>query len=143
MLHRNLVAVLVACFVMVGLTRLVQAEDKAADATGTWKWSTQGRNGQAMEFTAKLKQDGDKLTGTVTGYQNTETEIKEGSVKDGNVSFTTSRTFNDQTITTKYTGKIEGDTIKGKSSSTGRNGQPRERDWEAKRGEASTTQPAA
>ena len=42
------------------------------------------------------------------------------------------REFNGNKFTTKYAGKISGDTIKGKAESE-RDGQARSRDWEAKR----------
>jgi hypothetical protein len=106
------------------------ADDKKADATGTWKWTMQGRQGgQAREVSLKLKQDGEKLTGTMGGGQN-ETEIKDGKIdKDGTLSFSVTRKRQDNEVTTKYSGKVEGDTIKGKIE--GPQGQPR--DWEAKR----------
>ena len=105
----------------------------AADATGTWKWTTQGRQGgQGREVSLKLKQDGEKLTGSLGGGQN-ETEIKDGKIdKDGNLSFAVTRKRGDNEFTTKYSGKLDGDTIKGKSESE-RDGQVNSRDWEAKR----------
>src|SRR5262245_59791 len=55
-------------FVFVGLI----GATIAADATGTWKW-TATRGGQSIEATAKLKQEGEKLTGVYVGGQsNTE-----------------------------------------------------------------------
>ena len=42
------------------------------------------------------------------------------------------RELNGNTMLSKYTGKLSGDTIKGKMS-VDRNGQTMERDWEAKR----------
>jgi hypothetical protein len=108
----------------------------AADATGTWKWSTPGRNnGAARETTLKLKQDGEKLTGTISmgGANAKDTEITEGKIKDGELSFKVVRKGrNDAEITSTYTGKLDGDTIKGKSE-TNFNGTPRSRDFEAKR----------
>ena len=105
----------------------------AADATGTWKWTTQGRQGgQGREVSLKLKQDGDKLTGELGGGQN-QTEIKDGKIdKDGNLSFAVTRKRGDNEFTTKYSGKLDGDTIKGKMENE-RNGQTQSRDWEAKR----------
>ncbi len=52
----------------------------AADATGTWKWSVE-RNGNTFETSLKLKQDGEKLTGTISGRQGNETAIEDGKVK--------------------------------------------------------------
>ena len=128
-----------ALFVVLCLSAAVRADDKkddkkAGDATGTWKWTMTTQNGEQRESTLKLKQDGEKLTGALMGRNNQETEISEGKVKDGQVSFKVTRKFNDREVTTSYTGKLEGDTIKGKTESPGRDGgAPRTRDWEAKR----------
>lgn len=111
---------------------IARGEDKAADATGTWKWSFTTQNGQTRETTLKLKQDGDKLTGTITGRNNQENKIEDGMVKDGEVSFKVTREFNGNTFVIKYHGKLSGDSIKGKSEFE-RNGETQSRDWEAKR----------
>ena len=108
-------------------------EKKAANVTGTWTW-TMKRNDQEITQTLKLKQDGAKVTGTITGRQGNETEIAEGKVDGGDVSFQVTREFNGNSFTIKYKGKVEGDTIKGKTS-VERDGQTMERDWEAKREE--------
>jgi len=104
----------------------------AADASGTWKW-TASRGGQSIEATAKLKQEGDKLTGVYVGGQsNTESAIENGSVKGDTISFTVTRERNGQKRTTKYTGTLKDDTITGKSESE-RDGQTQSTDWVAKR----------
>lgn len=108
-----------------------RADDKAP-AAGTWKWTFTRQNGDTVENTLKLKQDGDKLTGTFIGGQGNETEIKDGKIKDGDVSFTVSFDRNGQTFTVKYSGKLSGDSIKGKTA-VEINGETRMRDWEAKR----------
>ncbi|HEY7091210.1 MAG TPA: hypothetical protein VH518_24145 [Tepidisphaeraceae bacterium] len=98
--------------VVTGL--VVHAQDKSGNATGTWSWSqTFGQN--QIDITLKLKQDGEKLTGTITGFQGQENEIKDGMVKDGKVTFKVVREFNGQTNTTNYTGTLSGDSLKGKS----------------------------
>lgn len=110
---------------------------QAADATGTWSWTRPGRNGGAeQKVTLKLKADGEKLTGTLSSPgrdgQATETAIADGKVKGDEVSFTVTREFNNNKMVSKYSGKVNADTIKGKIESE-RNGQPQSRDWEAKR----------
>lgn len=89
-------------------------------------------NDQMRDMTLKLKLEGDKLTGTMLGRNNTETAIEDASFKDGEVAFSVTRERNGQKFTTKYKGKLDGDTIKGKSESM-RDGQAMSRDWEAKR----------
>jgi hypothetical protein len=103
----------------------------AACPNGTWKWSTTF-NGQTRETTLKLKLEGDKLTGAVVGRNGQETAIQEGKCKDCEVSFTVVRERNGQKMISKFTGKLSGDTIKGKRESQ-RDGQTQSRDWEAKR----------
>ena len=115
---------------LAGSVGALRADDKA-NPTGTWKWTVM-RNNQSRETTLKLKLDGDKLTGAMVGQNGQETPIEDGQFKDGEVSFKVTRERQGNKITTKYTGKVSGDTIKGKIESE-RNGQPQSRDWEAKR----------
>ncbi len=103
----------------------------ADDATGTWKWSST-REDKTIESSAKLKVEGDKLTGVYIGRNNMETAITNGSFKDNTVKFDVPLEFNGNKFTIKYSGTLSGDTIKGKTSFD-RDGQSQERDWEAKR----------
>jgi len=125
-------------FAMPAFVRADDADkDSKAKVDGTWKWSFTTQDGQTRESTAKLKQEGDKVTGTVSGRQGNDTEIKDGKLdKEGNLTFTVTREFNGNTMTAKYHGKVEGDTIKGKIETKRGDGESRERDWEAKRAKA-------
>ncbi len=105
---------------------------RAADPTGTWKWTFQTQNGQTIESSAKLKLEGDKLSGTFIGRGGTEVAIRAAKLDQDQISFTVVRERNGQAMTSKYSGKIAGDTIKGKIE-TERDGQTRSRDWDAKR----------
>lgn len=126
---KTVLAVAVGLFVC-GLSSLAIAAD---GPTGTWKWEFK-RGDQTREVTLKLKLEGDKLTGSMPGRNNTETAIENGSFKDGVVSFSVTREFNGNKRTTKYSGKLDGDTIKGETESPGRDGGDAvKRPWEAKR----------
>ena len=103
----------------------------AADVNGTWKWSVE-RNGQTFETTLKIKKEGDKLTGTISGRNNTETPIEDVKCEGDKLSFTVTREFNGNKFVMKYSGDVKDDTIKGKTEME-RNGQTQSRDWEAKR----------
>jgi hypothetical protein len=114
----------------------------AADASpaGTWKWMQAGRQGGAgSERKIKIENKDGKLTGAMLPYESPmgampETPLKDLTVKDGVVSFGVVRDFGGQSVTIKYQGKLEGDTIKGSSEFPGFNGgEPRKSDWEAKR----------
>ena len=125
-----------ACVLLIGST---QAQDqKKADPTGTWTWNFPGRDGgEGREVTLKLKQENGNLTGAISsprrGGETTETKISEGKVNGNQISFAITREFNGNSFTQKYSGKVEGDTITGKISFTGRDGETRDRDWVAKR----------
>lgn len=115
---------------LVGLVGAAVAADDKADPTGTWTWTTKFGK-QEREMTLKLKRAGEKLTGTITGGKG-ETKIEDGTFKNGEVKFTVTREVMDQKFTTKYDGKLTGDTIKGTvKGSFG--GKDFEREWEAKR----------
>src|SRR5262245_44341626 len=91
---------LVVMSLLLALASVAGAQDKPT-ATGTWKWSQAGRQGgNPVEWTMKLKQEGDKLTGTVMGTfggNPVETAISDGTVKDGEVKFNVVREGQDGT----------------------------------------------
>lgn len=119
---------------LVGFSSVSRAEDKKADPNGTWKWTvTRGDN--KIDMTLKLKLDKDKLTGTLKGggQNSTETEIADATFKDGEVAFSVTRERNGTKRTTKYKGKVDGDSIKGKTEYKNQNGEDQSRDWDAKR----------
>jgi hypothetical protein len=88
-------------------------------------------------MTLKLKLEGEKVTGTLTtpgrqGGDPTETKIEDGKIKGDEVSFSVTREFNGNKMTSKYNGKVTADSIKGKTEFE-RNGETQSRDWEAKK----------
>jgi len=104
----------------------------AADISGSWKWTTQGRNGP-QEVTSTLAVKDGVLTGTVSG-RNGDAPIGDASLKDGHVAFTVTREFNGNKIVIKYEGKFEGDTITGTIVRPGRDGDaPVTLEWKAAR----------
>jgi len=132
----SLVKVSLCAILALGFVAQIQAQDKKAD--GTYSWTMQGRQGgPERKITLKLKTEGDKLTGAVSSPgrdgNTMETKIEEGKVKGEEISFSVVREFNGNKMTSKYSGKLTADGIKGKIESTGRDGEVRSRDWEAKR----------
>ena len=135
-LPRKLFAALLAacCFTVAAF-----AADSASP-TGTWKWAQPGRDGgQSYERKIQLEFKDGKLTGKMLAGEGPmgampEAPIKDGVFKDGVVAFAVTREFNGQSFTIKYSGKLEGDTIKGSSEFPGFNGgEPTKRDWAASR----------
>jgi hypothetical protein len=116
-----------------------QAADKKANPAGTWTWSVPGRNGgEARTVTLKLKTEGDKVTGKISGMGRpggnapADTEITDGKLSGDEISFKVTREFNNNKFVQNYKGKVDGDAIKGKVEFE-RNGETQSRDWEAKR----------
>ncbi|HXS14062.1 MAG TPA: hypothetical protein VN734_15280 [Acidobacteriaceae bacterium] len=80
----------------------------ATGMTGTWIGQMQTPDGNSFSLTFVFKQDGAKLTGTVTGPQGDPLTIDKGTVDGDKFSFNVS--FNGTTIT--HTGTLTGDEIK-------------------------------
>lgn len=109
----------------------------ASDLTGKWTTTDMKMpDGTAFTLTFDFKQDGAKLTGTVTGPQGDPLAIDNGKVDGDKFSFTVS--FNGTTIT--HEGTIDGDQIK---MSTRSDGDMPAMQMTLKRGTADTAAPAA
>jgi hypothetical protein len=125
----------------LGTACLLTVAAFAADVspTGTWKWTAPGRNGgPGFDVTLKLDLKDGALTGTMVGMQGPQgaipdVAIGDASFKDGVVAFSVTREFNGNKRTTKYEGKLDGDTIKGSSERTNREGALQKTDWVATR----------
>lgn len=98
----------------------------AADINGAWKATMQGRDGQTMEQTFKLKSEGSTVTGSISGGMGGEAQIQDGKIEGDTVTFKVKREFNGNEMVIKYEGKISGDEIKFKSMREGSDRPPRE-----------------
>jgi hypothetical protein len=103
----------------------------AAAASGTWNTALILGDGNRIEGTLKLKQDGDKLTGATVRNEN-ETPIQDGKIAGDQITFTVIRERDGRKVTAKYKGKITGDTLKGKVESDW-SGDWQTLDWEGTR----------
>ena len=125
-IHRYLVAAIVAAV-------LTTSAAFAADPTGTWTWTRQGRDGQNVEVIAKLNFADGKLTGTVTGFQGAENPISDGKLEGDQLTFNVVVNFNGNSFTIAYQGKLDGDTITGTIKRPDRDGGTRTTEWKATR----------
>jgi hypothetical protein len=85
----------------------------ATDVTGTWTGEIKGPDGGAgFQVSFTFKQDGDKLTGSVTGAQGEPIAISDGKVVGDKISFKIA--FNGMTITHEgtFVAGADGDQIK-------------------------------
>ena len=70
----------------------------AADINGTWKYSFTTPDGQTRQGSMTLKADGDKVTGNVASARG-ESQIKEGTIKGDDLTFSVIRNFGGDDIT--------------------------------------------
>ena len=123
---------------VAGFVGTAGAQEKKADKadksnpTGTWKWKV-NFSGQESERVLKLKLEGDKLTGTISGGQGGDVKIEDGKYKDGEVTFKVQRERNGNKFTMHYSAKLSGDTLKGKTEIDRGEGEKMTFEFEAKR----------
>ena len=96
----------------------------AADITGKWTAQVPSRGGELRDTTFVFKQDGAKLTGTMTGPQG-DIPLQNGKVEGDTISFDTTLSFGGNEVKFLYKGAVSGDEIKFKREREG-SGQPRE-----------------
>jgi hypothetical protein len=91
-----------------------EAERAHEGAEGVWKWSTTIR-GRKYEARVRLAQDGERLTGWIPGAGRgpRRIHIKNGSIKNGEVSFEVERGAGANAVLSIYRGKQTGETING------------------------------
>ncbi len=101
----------------------------AADVSGKWTYEAPGRGGNpGRPTTITLKQDGNKLTGSVPGMGRggdtppPATEISNGKVDGDKISFEVKREFNGNAMVQKFEGTVAGDEIKFKITRDTQNG---------------------
>jgi hypothetical protein len=88
--------------------KMQQAAPAASSAVGKWEFTRETQQGTRTS-TLTIKPD---MTGTYTMRDN-ETPISNLKVNGNDVTFTITRTFNDQEFKMEFKGKVEGDTLKG------------------------------
>lgn len=108
----------------------------AGDPTGTWKFKGEGPNGRSVDASLTLKLENNQLSGHVDNRAGKE-DITNAKFADDQVTFTVVRTIGKrlrkQEFTVNYSGKLEGDTIKGTIETTGREKKPISIPWTAER----------
>jgi len=122
--------VLMLCGLAIARDARVAADAKA-DPVGTWKCEYEIGD-QKRTSTLTIKQEGDKVSGTMSWPNQKETELKDVKWKDGELSFSAVRELGDMKLNIQYKFTIDGDKLKGKGS-VENNGQTTDFDIEGKR----------
>ncbi|MCF7764690.1 MAG: hypothetical protein K9N62_13550 [Verrucomicrobia bacterium] len=84
----------------------------ATDVSGTWAWSTEGRNGDTWESSLILKQEGSKITGTYKARGN-ESPIQEAKLNGKELTFHTTRETPNGSFTAHYKADVDSDSLQG------------------------------
>ena len=122
----NLSRLCIAVALFAGITFPVAGQDAAtANVNGNWSVSTQGQRGSGTHKMT-VKQDGSKISGSLESDRGDE-DLK-GSVEGNDIHFTVSINTPRGAMTLQYSGKVEGDSMKGTLQSPIGNGS-----WSAKR----------
>ncbi len=97
---------LLTCAILLALTGIAAW---AADVTGVWTGTASGGDGDyALTYT--FKQDGQKLTGTITGPTD-PIQIQDGKVEGDKISFWVQVDMGGGVVKFTSTGTIKGDEI--------------------------------
>ena len=83
----------------------------AADVDGKWT-GTVSTGGGDFPVALTFKADGTKLTGTSTGPDGTEIQIKDGKIEGANLSFSVTLDFGGMDFTINYKGVLADEQIK-------------------------------
>ena len=116
---------------VLGLCGLARAADEKSDPVGTWKCEYEIGD-QHRTSTLTIKQDGDKLAGTMSWPDQKATQLKDLNLKDGNLTFSAVREVMNNKFDVEYKLTITGDKLKGKGAVEA-GGEKREFDIEGKR----------
>lgn len=126
-----LVVCLLAAHVGVAADKPEKSAATTNAVTGKWIYTLEVSLDTALDFTAELKQEGEKVTGFVL-VQDLKTAIEKGQFKDGQLTFEIPREYGGVKFTSRYSGKVTGDKITGKIVS-GTAPIERTYEWSAKR----------
>lgn len=117
-------ALLTLALVLGGL-----ADDK--DPVGTWQLSYEIGD-QKRTSTLTIKKEGDGYAGTMSWADQKDEKLKDVKCKDGKLTFSAVRKFNENEIPIDYAFTVQGDDLTGKGE-TEFGGDKREFDIEGKR----------
>ncbi|MBN2059885.1 MAG: SEL1-like repeat protein [Deltaproteobacteria bacterium] len=87
------------------------AKGFAAGFDGTWTGTSSGMDGKPMTVTYKFQEDGDVLTGTMSGGPDKGIPIKDGIINGTKISFAVDVVFNKMIYTNYYTGLLLGNDL--------------------------------
>jgi hypothetical protein len=124
----------VCVFAALLAATLPGAEDarRKSPIEGIWRWDFIMPDGGKVTPRVKFKTTDGELTGTSRFRLGTDAPVTNITVKGSQVSFDVVRDYEGEPVLTHYSGKLTGDTIKGKVTSKS-NGEEQSYEWIAAR----------
>jgi len=102
-----------ATFFSLVLLAVLSLAASAADVSGTWAMTSQGRQGE-MTRDITIAQDGNKITVTMPpGPRGGDPMVGEGTIDGNAIEWTVNRETPRGQMTMVYKGTVDGDTMKG------------------------------
>jgi hypothetical protein len=84
----------------------------AADVNGKWTSTVPGRDGGTREVVYNFKADGDKLSGTMSGFGGQELALQDGKISGDTLNWVVKMEFGGNSMEMKYSAKVAGDEMK-------------------------------
>lgn len=135
---KNVVRIMGLMFAVMLVAGLIVNAQEAAKVAGKWEISytmapppgKEGAEPRTVTNTVTFEQKGEELTGTLT-TQRGESPLK-GTIKGKDIKFSVTRETQQGSFTTEYTGKVDGDAMKG-TFTMGQGERARTVEWTAKK----------
>jgi hypothetical protein len=119
-------------FAACGLSLMAAEQATQPSLNGMWQWKFTMPDGGEVSPRVRFKTKDDHLSGTSRFRAGSETPLTNIVLKGNDVSFDVVRKYEGETVTTHYSGKLNGDSIKGRITSHA-GGEEQTYDWDAKR----------
>ena len=113
----NSLRILVVIVATVLSVHTAAAQAGKVDVTGTWEFTVLSEAGTGMP-TVTFKQEGEKITGHYSSMLLGEADLT-GSVKGQAIEFTVRADLGGMPLDFKFTGTVEGNSMKGKLDTAG------------------------
>jgi hypothetical protein len=127
----SLLLITLSMALVLGFCRLASGAETKVDPVGTWKCEYE-IGGQPRTSTLTIKNDGDKLAGTMDWPDQKDAKLKDVKLKDGELTFSAVRVLADNKYNVEYKLNVDGDKLKGKGAVV-IGDEKREFDFEGKR----------
>jgi hypothetical protein len=75
------------------------------------KWRTAGQPNPELVITLDLETDGDRVSGTVTHFEQEPRQISKGKLDGPKLSFETAGLLNGEEVTVSWLGEVKGDDL--------------------------------